>query len=55
MKENEIGGTCGTHEREEENVQGLGGKRTEGDRRKETTRKTKAQMGSEWIMVRLDK
>jgi hypothetical protein len=26
MKENEVGGTCGTHGREEECVQGFGGK-----------------------------
>jgi hypothetical protein len=38
MKENEVGGTCGTHGRGEECVQGFDGKA----RRKETTWKTKA-------------
>jgi hypothetical protein len=36
IKENEVGGTCGTHGRGQESVQGFGGK----SRRKETTRKT---------------
>jgi hypothetical protein len=38
MKENEVGGTCGTHVRGEKSVQGFGGKAI----RKETTGKTKA-------------
>jgi hypothetical protein len=38
IKENEVGGTCGTHGREEEYVQGFDGK----TRRKETTWNTKA-------------
>jgi hypothetical protein len=37
VKANEVGGTCGTHERGEKSVQGFGGKA----RRKETTGKTK--------------
>jgi hypothetical protein len=41
MKENEVGGTCGTHEGGEESVQGFGGKA----RRKETTWNTKELMG----------
>jgi hypothetical protein len=38
MKENEVGGTCGTHERREGSVQGFDGK----TRMKETTLKTEA-------------
>jgi hypothetical protein len=38
IKENEVGGTCGTHERGVERVQGFGGK----PRRKETAGKTEA-------------
>jgi hypothetical protein len=38
IKENEVGGTCGTHGRGEERVQGFDGKA----RRKETTWMTKA-------------
>jgi hypothetical protein len=38
IKENEVGGTCGTHRRGQECVQGFDGKA----RRKETTWKTKA-------------
>jgi hypothetical protein len=41
IKENEVGETCGTHGRGEECVQGVDGKA----RRKETTWKTKVQMG----------
>jgi hypothetical protein len=41
MKENEVGGACGTHGRGQKSVQGFGGKA----RRKETTRKTEAYMG----------
>jgi hypothetical protein len=41
VKVNEVGGTCGTHGRGEKSVQGFGGKA----RRKETTWKTKAQVG----------
>jgi hypothetical protein len=37
IKENEVGGTCGTHGRGEESVQGFDGKA----RRNETTWKTK--------------
>jgi hypothetical protein len=37
VKANEVGGTCGTHRRGEESVQGFDGNA----RRKETTRKTK--------------
>jgi hypothetical protein len=37
------------HGRREKSIQGFGGKA----QRKETTRKTKAQMGSEWILGRL--
>jgi hypothetical protein len=44
-----VGGPCGTHGRGEEIVQGFGGKA----RRKEATGKTKAYMGSEWILGRL--
>jgi hypothetical protein len=35
-KENEVGGACGTHGREEKSVRDVGGK----NRRKESTRKT---------------
>jgi hypothetical protein len=38
MKENEVGGVCGTHGRGEKRVRGYGGKA----RREKTTRKTKA-------------
>jgi hypothetical protein len=38
IKENEVGGACGTHGRGEERVEGFGGKA----RRKKTTWKTKA-------------
>jgi hypothetical protein len=38
MKDNEVGGTFGTHGRKEDGVQGSGGKA----RRRETTCKTKA-------------
>jgi hypothetical protein len=38
IKQNEVGGACGTHERGEESVLGFGGEA----RRKETTRKTEA-------------
>jgi hypothetical protein len=38
VKSNEVGGSCSTHGRGEESVQGFGGKA----RRKETTWKTKA-------------
>jgi hypothetical protein len=38
IKENKVGGACGTHGRGEKLVQGFGGK----DRRKKTTRKNKA-------------
>jgi hypothetical protein len=38
IKENEVGGTCGSHGRGEECVQGFDGK----DRRNESTWKTKA-------------
>jgi hypothetical protein len=38
IKENEVGGACGTHGRGEKSVQGFGGK----GRRKETTWKTDA-------------
>jgi hypothetical protein len=38
VKEDEVGGTCGTHGRGQESVEGFGGKA----RKKETTRKTKA-------------
>jgi hypothetical protein len=38
VKENEVGGACGTHGRGEKSLQGFGGKA----RRKETTGKTKA-------------
>jgi hypothetical protein len=38
IKENEVGGACGTYGRGEESVQGFGGKA----QRKETTRKTQA-------------
>jgi hypothetical protein len=41
MKENEVGGACGTHGRGERSVQMFGGK----VRRKEITRKTKALKG----------
>jgi hypothetical protein len=37
IKDNEVGGTCGTHGGGEESVQGFGGKA----KRKETTWKTK--------------
>jgi hypothetical protein len=38
VKANEVGGTCGTHEKGEEVVEGFGGKAG----RKKTTRKTEA-------------
>jgi hypothetical protein len=38
IKENEVGGTCGIYGREEESVEGFGGKA----KRKETTWKTEA-------------
>jgi hypothetical protein len=38
VKENGVGGTCGTYGRGQENVQGFGGKA----QMKETSRKTKA-------------
>jgi hypothetical protein len=37
-KQNEVGWACGTHDRREKSVQGMGGKA----RRKETTRKNEA-------------
>jgi hypothetical protein len=43
-KENEVSGECGTHGGLEKSVLA---------RRKEGTRKTKAQKGSEWILGRL--
>jgi hypothetical protein len=49
VKANEVGGACGKHEKGEKSVQGFGGKA----RRKETTGKTKAKMGSEWMLGRL--
>jgi hypothetical protein len=52
IKENEVGGKCGTHERGEECVQGFDGK----SRRKETTSDDQGvdgRMGSEWILGRL--
>jgi hypothetical protein len=43
IKDNEVGGACGTHGRGEKSVQGFGGKA----RGKETIRMTEAQM-LEW-------
>jgi hypothetical protein len=40
MKENEVGGACGTHGRGEKRVEGFGGK----VQRKKSTWKTKAYM-----------
>jgi hypothetical protein len=49
VKANEMGRSSGTPGRGEEIVQGFGGKA----RRKETARKTKSRMVSEWILARL--
>jgi hypothetical protein len=46
VKANEVGVACGTRGRGEKSLQGFGGK----VRRKETTWKTKAKVGSEWIL-----
>jgi hypothetical protein len=52
MKENEVGGACGTHGRGEKRVQGFGGKaRRERDHLKDQG--VDVRMGSKWTLGRL--